>query len=917
MKLILRAMKTILIAVTVFTGLLLGMGTDSQAATIISSATGGNWSAGGSWIDGVVPAVNDDVIIAPGSFITVSSDGGCASLVVASGATLDFSRKNFTVSGTTTVGGTLSHSSSAGSVVFSGTVTINNGGVWNSGKEQVVFWGGLINNGTFNSGTANHSFSGVASLGGIEPVSFAKLTITGTITNTGNLTVTSALAGSGTLNNLATGVLNIEGTSSIVTFANSGSTTITGAGAISNFTNTGTLNLNGTGTITGITNNAAGTINLASSGAIAAINNATATSTLNISAATVPTITTLTATAPGNTVNYTGAAQTGAIVTTYNNLTLSGSGAKTFATTPTVTGTLSMEGTATVSVAPTYGASATLKYNTATARTAGVEWITPFVATGGIKIANTGVITMDAAKTLNAGVPLTIDSGATLNAGVNTLAATAVNNSGTIRTQNTSVTPLPSGIIWNGMVVYDGAAQTVSSGTYSNLTLSGSGAKSIASGTSVTGNLSIAPSGTATASIGAGLKLYVGTLALGGLPQGASSYGATSSAAINKNDTYFAPTSGYIILYGVPIFTSAASTSLTYGTASTFTVTTDANPAVTSIAKSGVLPTGVSFKDNGDGTATIGGTPNSSGAFPLNISAVNNYGSATQAFALTVTPPNSGTTSAVDTEISVSPNRHLFGTVSNIPACGPPVTFTVRNAGSTPRTLGTLTLGGYDAAQYSIGTGTCSGSTLSTGQTCTVGVSFCPTSTGSRSSYLQIPSNDPETPVLTAMLYNHESLDEEAARRLPPVLQNLDIPATMAPGTPYTISWSLLGYEDDYLSRVLFFDCRAITNGTCGNVLSSNFLDTGHLNADSRVIAGADSWSYTNGGTVSSNLFNYSYSFTPTFAGNIVIRFFHRNLYDDAAGLSSQSLVIPGNQNPVGTSYGDKQGRKLLYTITP
>ena len=471
------------------------------------------------------------------------------------------------------------------------------------------------------------------------------------------------------------------------------------------------------------------------------------------------------------------------------------------------------------------------------------------------------------------------------------------------------------GVTWSGTVQYDGASQIVASGTYNNLTLSGSGAKSIASGTSVDGNLSIAPSGTSTASIENLLKLNVGALTLGGASQNAGSYGSTSSAAINKNNTYFAATTGYV-LYGAPIFTNSASTSFTFGSDSTFTLTTDANPAVTSITKTGILPTGITFKYNNDGTATISGTPNSSGTFNLVFTAINGTSTKTQSFALTVSARDTTTTSAVDTDISISPNRHLFGVVA-IGSCGTPISFTVRNAGATSRILGTLVTGGNDANQFSLSSDGCSGTTLTTGTSCTVVVSFCPTSTGSKAANLLIPSDDPETPTLAAVLYNYESLDEEAVRRLPPVLQNLNIPATMNVGTPYTINWSLLGYDDDYLSRIVFFDCRAITDGTCGNVVSSNFLDSGHMSADSQVIGGPGSWSYTNGGTVSSNLFNYSYSFTPPFSGPIVIRFFQKNFSDDTAGLASQSLVIPGNQNPSGTSYGDKQGRKLLYTITP
>ncbi|MFC1980219.1 beta strand repeat-containing protein [Chloroflexota bacterium] len=98
-----------------------------------------------------------------------------------------------------------------------------------------------------------------------------------------------------------------------------------------------------------------------------------------------------------------------------------------------VRGTLSMEGTAAISAAPTYGAAATLQYNTATGGTAGSEWITPFAATGGVIIANTGTITMNGAKVFNASVPLTISSGATLamSTYLLTLNGNLINNGGT------------------------------------------------------------------------------------------------------------------------------------------------------------------------------------------------------------------------------------------------------------------------------------------------------------------------------------------------------------------------------------------------------------------------------------------------------------------------------------------------------
>jgi hypothetical protein len=89
--------------------------------------------------------------------------------------------------------------------------------------------------------------------------------------------------------------------------------------------------------------------------------------------------------------------------------------------------------------------------------------------------------------------------------------------------------------------------QAVKAVAFSNLTLSGSGAKSIVSGTSVTGTLSIAPTGSATASVGTGLNIPVGSLLLAGVDciNGTWGYGP-NSPPYHKNQTYFANTTGYV-----------------------------------------------------------------------------------------------------------------------------------------------------------------------------------------------------------------------------------------------------------------------------------------------------------------------------------------------------------------------------------
>lgn len=379
----------------------------------------------------------------------------------------------------------------------------------------------------------------------------------------------------------------------------------------------------------------------------------------------------------------------------------------------------------------------------------------------------------------------------------------------------------------------------------------------------------------------------------------------SSSGTSNGGDQSF-------IAHQTPAITTTASATFTYGIANSFSVTTNGYPAP-ALSRSGILPLGVNFHDNGDGSAAISGTANASGTFPITITATNSAGHVDQSFTLTVTAAG-GTVSAVSTKISVSPDRHLFG-VETLNSCGTntPVTFTVRNNGSSLLTLGTLSFGGPDAAQFDFGTSSCNLAALAAAATCTVEVKFCPTTTGSKSATLLIPSDAPDTPTLAALLYNHESTAQEAARRMPSVLESLDIPTVMNAGETHTITWSLLGYEEDYLSRIVFFDCSGLAAGTCGNSFANYFADSGNIAAESSE---SGDWNYSG---VTSKRFEYSYSFTaPTVAADtdIVIRFYRKSAGDDAAGKGSLSLLIPGNVIQTGTSYYDLDGRRLKYTIT-
>ena len=112
------------------------------------------------------------------------------------------------------------------------------------------------------------------------------------------------------------------------------------------------------------------------------------------------------------------------------------------------------------------------------------------------------------------------------------------------------------------------------------------------------------------------------------------------------NQTGALPSGVYLIdptVNQAPAITSADSTTFTVGTAGSFTVTTTGSPTPT-LSETGTLPSGVTFADNGNGTATLAGTPaaGTAGTYPLTFTAANGSPTrppnATQSFTLTRQP---------------------------------------------------------------------------------------------------------------------------------------------------------------------------------------------------------------------------------------------------------------------------------------
>ena len=92
-----------------------------------------------------------------------------------------------------------------------------------------------------------------------------------------------------------------------------------------------------------------------------------------------------------------------------------------------------------------------------------------------------------------------------------------------------------------------------------------------------------------------------------------------------------------------PAITSPGSATFTSGRGGTFTVTTTGNPTAT-ITETGMLPSGVAFVDNHDGTATLTASPSAAaGVAHLVIQAANGVTpSATQSFTLAVSAAAAG-----------------------------------------------------------------------------------------------------------------------------------------------------------------------------------------------------------------------------------------------------------------------------------
>ena len=108
-------------------------------------------------------------------------------------------------------------------------------------------------------------------------------------------------------------------------------------------------------------------------------------------------------------------------------------------------------------------------------------------------------------------------------------------------------------------------------------------------------------------------------------------------------------------------FLSVDARAFTVGVADSFLVETDGVP-LAALTVSGALPGGVTFTDNGDGTATLAGTadPGTVGTYALTLTATNGVGApVTQAFTLAVTENTPPTLDAIPDPAAIAEDAAL------------------------------------------------------------------------------------------------------------------------------------------------------------------------------------------------------------------------------------------------------------------
>ncbi len=513
---------------------LAGTGSVAFGQTYTAVATG-NWNSGTTWDLGTVPTAGSTVIISNNYTVTVATTPAAApasvtinaptknnqnsQLVVNTGVVLSVGAGGVTVNGSVVT-------TRLSTLTVAGTLTVT-GGVILDNRASVTFnlTNGTLNiGGTFTKG-ASATFTSTGSTVNFNGTTAQTLDVTNIIFNNVASNNTSA---AGLTPNAAISATNVTGNLSIQTgtFNNGGFDIVGSGGATFSVSNGATFILSGTssafpsgyGSFTlgpSSTVNYAGTAaqtivaqnygNLTSSNL--GVRTLASTGTIGIAGTFTPGGNTYTIT--GSTVDFNGTAPQTIPVFNYNNLTSSNSGGRTLAS-----GTVGVAG----AFAPG-GNSYTITGNTIDLNGSGAQNVPAFAYNN---------LTVSSAR---GGATVTFAAGTVGIANTLSLTASAVTYS---LTGNT--------------VDFNGAAQSVPTLSYNNLTLSGSGTKTLPGALTLTGTLSLAgtASTTSTGSLTIGGSVVLGS----GTAFAASTFTHSVAGNWTNNGGTFTPSSGTISFNG-------------------------------------------------------------------------------------------------------------------------------------------------------------------------------------------------------------------------------------------------------------------------------------------------------------------------------------------------------------------------------
>ena len=141
-------------------------------------------------------------------------------------------------------------------------------------------------------------------------------------------------------------------------------------------------------------------------------------------------------------------------------------------------------------------------------------------------------------------------------------------------------------------------------------------------------------------------------------------------------------------------------------------------------------------------TVTVSFKPSSAGAKAASIIVAGTPGGS-------VTAAVTGT-GISDALLALTPQLQDFGTVTN-GSTSNLVTFTVTNTGGVASGAIAQTLGGADAGQFTVASGSCSGATLAPGATCSVALRFAPTASGAKAATLSFTATPGGTKTATLL----------------------------------------------------------------------------------------------------------------------------------------------------------------------